>query len=259
MTIKYFKLRIMDFAWSIAIVLCFLVIWEVFVLSGKVNSFFFSSPSLILKDIVRMQQKGDILRHLGITVKQAGYGLFFGGLLGTMAAIMLGMNERLSNILFPIMVGLNGLPKLALGPLLIIWFGIGIQSKIFMSALMVFFPFFFNIHAGYHNVDLSLINTIKMMGGSKFQTLSKVIWPSCMPWLIVSIRTGVGMAIVGAIIGEYIGSSRGLGWMIMDAGGTYNTTRVLSCIFLLTVFMAAVDYIIKFFEKKMLRWRPSIN
>lgn len=259
MTIGHFKLRNMDFVWSIALVLFLIAIWELSVSNGKINEFFFSSPSLILRDVIKMQENGDILKHFGITLKEAGYGLLLGGSAGVVAAIIFGMNEKLSNILFPTMVGLNGLPKLALGPLFIIWFGIGMESKIFMSALMVFFPFFFNIHAGYHNVDISLINTIKMMGGSKFQILSKVIWPSCMPWLIVSIRTGVGMAIVGAIIGEYIGSSSGLGWMILDAGGTYNTTRVLSIIILLTFFMAAIDYLIKFFEKKMLRWRPSTN
>ncbi|UNC90845.1 ABC transporter permease [Candidatus Contubernalis alkaliaceticus] len=235
----------------------FLFFWEFSVQSGRVDPFFFSSPSIIVSDLIRMQENGDITKHLFVTLKEAMWGLFYGGVLGTVSGFIFGASKRISKMFLPIMVGLNGLPKLALGPLLIFWFGIGIESKIVMSAVMVFFPFLFNIYAGYRDVDISLINTVRMMGGTTFQIITKVIWPACMPWLMVSIRTGLGMSILGAIVGEYIGSNRGLGWMIQDAGGTYNITRVLSCIFILIVVMASFDSVYKVVEHRVMRWKPA--
>ena len=126
-----------------------------------------------------------------------------------------------------------------------------------MSAMMVYFIFLFNMFAGYNDVDVNLINAVRMLGGSRLQVLRKVIWPSCIPWFLASMRTGMGMSLTGAIVGEYIGSSRGLGWMISDAGGTYNITRVLSCVFILIVIMTVLDYFLRFLEKITLRWRPS--
>ena len=98
-----------------------------------------------------------------------------------------------------------------------------------------------------------------MLGGNQLQVIGKVIWPSCVPWFLASLRTGLGMSLTGAIVGEYIGASKGLGWVIADAGGTYNITRVLSCIFILIVIMTMLDYLLRMIEKAVLRWRPSTN
>jgi len=259
MLAKYRDFRIPALVGTMVLVSVLFALWEAAAQSGRVDTFFFSSPSLIGNDIVKMWDKGDISKHVTITIREAFWGLIYGGLLGTICAFAFGASKKLTNILLPLMVGFNGLPKLALGPLLIFWFGIGIESKVVMSAVMVFFIFLFNIYAGYCNVDATLVNAVKMMGGDKWQILRKVTWPSCMPWFLVSLRTGLGMAIMGAIVGEYIGANKGLGWMIQDAGGTYNITRVLSCIFLLIVVMASLDYFVKYLEKKILRWRPAME
>lgn len=259
MSARFRSMRVPALAGTIMLVTLLFAFWEAAANAGRIDTFFFSSPGLIIHDIVKMWDSGDISKHVSITVEEAFWGLIYGGLVGTVFAFIFGASKRLTSILLPLMVGFNGLPKLALGPLLIFWFGIGIESKVVMSATMVFFIFLFNMYAGYRNVDAILINAVKMLGGNKWQIMYKVIWPSCMPWFLASLRTGLGMSIMGAIVGEYIGANKGLGWMIQNAGGTYNITRVLSCIFLLIIMMASLDYFIKFLEKKILRWRPVMD
>lgn len=259
MSARSLNIRVPALAGTLVLVTVLFAIWEAAAQSGRVDTFFFSSPALIMSDLIKMWDTGDISKHVTITVEEAFWGLIYGGLAGTVCAFVFGASKRLTSILLPLMVGLNGLPKLALGPLLIFWFGIGIESKVVMSATMVFFIFLFNMYAGYRYVDAILVDAVKILGGNKWQIIHKVVWPSCMPWFLASLRTGLGMSIMGAIVGEYIGANKGLGWMIQNAGGTYNITRVLSCIFLLIVMMASLDYIIKFLEKKILRWRPMMD
>ena len=243
--------------WTILLLIVLFFFWEYGADREIIDTFFFSSPSRIGVDLKEMWDSGLMSKHVTVTLREAAGGLFYGCVLGTVTAFVFGVLPKLNEIFMPIMVGINGLPKLALGPLLIFWFGIGYTSKVVMSAMMVYFIFLFNMFAGYNDVDVNLINAVRMLGGSRLQVLRKVIWPSCIPWFLASMRTGMGMSLTGAIVGEYIGSSRGLGWMISDAGGTYNITRVLSCVFILIVIMTVLDYFLRFLEKITLRWRPS--
>ena len=234
-------------------------VWEYFAQTGSINTFFFSCPSLIWEDFLKMIERGLISRHVLTTLKEAALGLFYGCVLGTLTGLLFGINKRISEVVMPFMVGMNGLPKLALGPLFIFWFGIGLTSKVVMSALMVYFVFTFNMYAGYNNVDPELVNAIRMLGGSRRQVITKVVWLSCIPWFLTSLRTGMGMSLSGAIVGEYIGANKGLGWMISEAGGTYDITRVLCCVFIMIVIMTTLDYLLRFLEKVILRWRPTSN
>lgn len=236
-----------------------LIVWQLLVNSGILDPFFFSSPFLIWKDLVESIQNGIMLQHTWVTLQESLWGLFWGCLLGTAAALIFGAFKKLSDIVMPVMVGLNGLPKIAFAPMFIILFGIGIKTKIVMSASMVFFIFLFNMYSGYSNVDVNLINTVKMLGGNRFQLIRKVIWPSCIPWFFASLHTGLGLAVTGAIVGEFVGSSKGLGHQILDAGGSYNMTRVLSCIMVLIIIMTILEYIIKLFEQLFLHWRPEVS
>ena len=197
--------------------------------------------------------------HIGITLYAAFLGLFYGIVLGTAIALIVGNNRVLAHILEPIFVGIHGLPLLALGPLFVVWFGIGIKSKIFMATISVFFLVFFNIYAGFKDVDIQLIQTLKLMRASKIQLMTKVILPSCIPWLIASLKAGVGAAVLGAIVGEYLGATAGLGWVIQSAGGYYNITRVIACVIVLMVIMFILNAIVSWIDRKALKWRPSIN
>ncbi len=231
--------------------------WELGVRRKLIDPFFFSRPSLILADLNKILVSGEILPHLKITLKEAFIGLAAGTVSGIVVAFVLGRLELLARVLDPIMVALYGIPKLALGPLFILWFGVGIKSKIFMSAIMVFFLIFFNTYAGYRNVDRSLVNAVRLMGGSGGQILRKVILPSCVPWILAGLRAALGASLLGALVGEYIGAEAGLGWMIQSAGGMYDTTRVMSCIVLLTAIMALGNVGLKITEKRLLKWQPT--
>ena len=253
------KTKLKSRCYLVILLAVFIAAWQVLADRGMINPLFFSSPKQVLADMAEMFSTGYIMPHIGITLYAAFLGLFYGIVLGTAIALIVGNNRVLAHILEPIFVGIHGLPLLALGPLFVVWFGIGIKSKIFMATLSVFFLVFFNIYAGFKDVDIQLIQTLKLMRASKIQLMTKVILPSCIPWLIASLKAGVGAAVLGAIVGEYLGATAGLGWVIQSAGGYYNITRVIACVIVLMVIMFILNAIVSWIDRKALKWRPSIN
>lgn len=250
------KSSLRSYLWLFLLLVFLFFLWEILAYYKQIDPLFFSSPSRIWTAFLSMLSSGVLWRHLSITLKEAGLGLLYGGSLGCLVGLGLGMHAKLSALLMPLMVGLNSVPKLALAPLFILWFGIGLSSKVLISALMVFFIFVFNVYAGYHSVDPELKSRVRMLGGSSLQLLRHVIWPFCLPWFLASLRTGVGLALSGAIVGEFIGASRGLGWLIHDASGRYDLSRVLCCIFVMIAIVMLLDGGIRMLERRFLRWRP---
>lgn len=253
------KTKLKSRCYLVILLAVFIAAWQVLADREMINPLFFSSPKQVLADMAEMFSTGYIMPHIGITLYAAFLGLFYGIVLGTAIALIVGNNRVLAHILEPIFVGIHGLPLLALGPLFVVWFGIGIKSKIFMATISVFFLVFFNIYAGFKDVDIQLIQTLKLMRASKIQLMTKVILPSCIPWLIASLKAGVGAAVLGAIVGEYLGATAGLGWVIQSAGGYYNITRVIACVIVLMVIMFILNAIVSWIDRKALKWRPSIN
>ena len=253
------KTKLKSRCYLVILLAVFIAAWQVLADRGMINPLFFSSPKQVLADMAEMFSTGYIMPHIGITLYAAFLGLFYGIVLGTAIALIVGNNRVRAHILEPIFVGIHGLPLLALGPLFVVWFGIGIKSKIFMATISVFFLVFFNIYAGFKDVDIQLIQTLKLMRASKIQLMTKVILPSCIPWLIASLKAGVGAAVLGAIVGEYLGATAGLGWVIQSAGGYYNITRVIACVIVLMVIMFILNAIVSWIDRKALKWRPSIN
>lgn len=251
------KRKISPGVWTAIAIVAVLGLWEWAAALGHVNEFFFSRPSVLWQEFLTMLSSGILAKHLSVTCQEAGLGLLFGGVLGTLAGLGLGISPRVSRALMPLMTGLNGLPKLALGPLFIIWFGLGLQSKVLISALMVFFIFAFNLYAGVRSVDQDLIGAVRLLGGSRGQIMGKVIWPACLPWLLASLRTGLGLALSGAIVGEYLGSTRGMGWLLSAAGDVFNAQRVLCCVLILVVIIILLDGVIALLERRLLRWRAT--
>ena len=227
--------------WTLVILLAALALWEGAAAAGHVDEFFFSRPSLLWAEFRDMVASGTLARHLATTGQEAGLGL--------------GVAPRVSRALMPLMTGLNGLPKLALGPLFIIWFGLGLQSKVLIATLMVFFLFAFNLYSGVHSVDPALVSAVRLLGGSRGQVLRKVLWPACLPWLLASLRTGLGLALSGAIVGEYLGSTQGMGWLLSAAGDVYNAQRVLCCVLVLVVLIILLDGVVRLLERRLLRWQ----
>ena len=227
--------------WTALLLLLGILLWELAAAGGHVNPFFFSRPSLIWAEFWTMMDNGSMARHLGATLQEAGLGLLFGAVLGSLCGLGL--------------TGLNGLPKLALGPLIIIWFGLGLRSKALIAGLMVFFVFAFNLYAGVRAVEEELITAVKLLGGKSRQVMAKVILPACVPWLLASLRTSLGLSLSGAIVGEYLGASRGMGWIIADAGERYDMERVLCCVAVIVVVVVLLDGVVRLLERLLLRWR----
>ncbi len=241
--------------WTVLVLALGFGAWEWAAAGAHVNVYLFSRPSLIWAEFLEMLGNGTLLLHLTTTGKEAGLGLLLGGVLGTLMGLALGVFPRLSRALMPLMTGLNGLPKLALGPLIIIWFGIGIKSKVLMSALMVFFIFAFNLFSGVRSVERELVTAVKLLGGTRRQVLTKVIWPASLPWLLASLRTGLGLSISGAIVGEYLGASKGMGWVLAAASQRYDVSRVLCCVLVIVCLVVLLDGVVRLLERRLLRWR----
>ncbi|MBR5791544.1 MAG: ABC transporter permease [Ruminiclostridium sp.] len=241
--------------WTCVGLVLAVILWEAAAAAGHVNLFFFSCPSQIWAEFLEMLNNGTMASHLSTTLKEAGLGLLLGGVLGTATGLTLGTHPRLSRALMPLMTGLNGLPKLALGPLIIIWFGLGIKSKVIMSALMVFFIFTFNLYSGVLSVERELITAVKLLGGTRQQVMRKVIWPASIPWLLTSLRTALGLSISGAIVGEYLGASKGMGWVLAASTARFDVGRVLCCVAVIVVIVVLGDAVVRLLERKLLRWR----
>ena len=215
--------------WTALLLLLALGVWEATAAAGYVDPFFFSRPSLLWQEFWTMLHSGMLARHLSVTAQEAGLGLLLGGTLGTLAGLGLGLSPRVSRALMP--------------------------SKVLISALMVFFIFAFNLYTGVQSVDPALVGAVRLLGGTQGQILGKVIWPACLPWLLTSLRTGLGLSLSGAIVGEYLGSTRGMGWLLSAAGDVFNAQRVLCCVLILVILIILLDGVVRLLEARLLRWR----
>lgn len=239
------------------IVLGFLLAWEFCARKGMYNSFFTSYPSEILKDLVEFYRSGALARHTAITFTEAFLGLFYGTIIGIVTAIIFGYFSILGKIITPIISAISGIPQLTLAPVYVLWFGLGLSSKIFLAGLMVFFNVFFSTYNAIKNIDKKLIESANLLGASNIRTLRTLVVPTCMPWILSGIRGGVGSALVGAIIGEYIGATGGFGWMITYSTSYFNIKRVMSCILILLLVGIVLNKILDFAESKILIWKTE--
>jgi NitT/TauT family transport system permease protein len=235
----------------------FFLCWEVGARKGVLDSFFFSSPITIAQDLVHLFLSRKIYEHIMMTMKEACCGLFLGTVAGIIAGVLLGKYEILARVMDPVLMGLYAIPKIAIAPLFILWFGLGITSKIVFTWVVVFFLIFFNTYAGMKNIDTELIDTVKTMGASNWQILTKVSLPSCMPWIFVGLRSSLGAAMIAAIVGEFVAADTGLGHLIIEGSTMFMTQRVLAIVLLLSVIVIILDICLRTVEKRCLRWKPE--
>lgn len=243
----------------VALFLALLAGWELLAASGLINPFYSSQPSLVLKDLPVFYTSGDMLKHTGVTLAEAMWGLLIGTLFGIVIAFFLGLFDFFGKVIEPFITALYGIPKLALAPIFVLWFGLGIESKVIMSALLVFFLVFFSTYGGIKSVDRNILTSVRLMGATQTQIICKVILPSSVPWILAGIRGGLGASLIGAIVGEYMGASAGLGWVISYATSFFNVDRVMSCIFILFVVGIVFNMVLKHVEKTLLKWRPPLD
>lgn len=235
----------------------FFLSWELGARTGALDPFFFSSPTRIGRDLFILFSRGKIFPHLFVTMEEVFAGLLLGGLTGIIAGIVLGRYETLARAMDPAIMGLYAIPKIAIAPLFILWFGLGVTSKIVFAWVVVFFLIFFNAYAGMRGVPRELVDSVRAMGANEWQILTKVSLPSCIPWVFVGLRASLGAALIASIVGEFVAADTGLGHLIMEGLTLFMTQRVLSVVLLLSVIVILVDMILRVVERRLLRWRPG--
>jgi NitT/TauT family transport system permease protein len=243
-------------AWRIAIVVCFLALWEYS--SGRwIKPFWFSSPSVIWAQLMTWASSGDLWLHVQVTLMETLLGFIFGALAGVIVGMTLGLNRRLAAILDPFIIGFYSLPKIALAPLFILWFGVGLTSKVILATFIVFFLVFYNTYAGTLAVSQELVDVLRLMGARRHQIVRKVILPSALIWIFTGMKISVPYALIGAVVGEMMASNKGLGYLIQASAGQYDTGGVFAALFVLMIISTTLHAILKRSEKIMLRWQED--
>jgi NitT/TauT family transport system permease protein len=250
------KAGISTWLWRLGLIAGVLLVWE-FSAGHLFNEFWSSRPSLIGERLLALFKTGEIWRHLDATVSEALLGLLLGALVGTPVGIALARYRRAAEIVDPFVMGLYGLPRVALAPMFILWFGISLFAKVMMSFSMVVFVFILNVTEGIRNLDPDMVDLMRTMRAPKSYVLRKVTIPSIVPWLLASFRIGVGLSLVGAVVGELIGANRGLGWYVLRAGGQLDTTGVFTGLLVLMLVAMMANQVIFLIERRALHWRPA--
>ena len=249
------RARLSVAVWQIGLVAALLLAWQ-FAAGTLFNEFWSSKPTEIFERLVQMARSGELLRHSWATVSEAGLGLLFGALLGIPFGILLARRPKVAQVADPVIMGLYGLPRVALAPLFILWFGIGLTSKVMMALSMVLFVFLLNTAEGIRSIDRDLVDLMRTMRAGAWYMARRVWLPAIVPWTIASARIGIGLALVGAVVGELIGANQGLGWYVNKSGGQIDTTGVFAGLAVLLVIAILANQVIVLVERWALRWRP---
>jgi NitT/TauT family transport system permease protein len=224
------------------------------------DPFYYSKPSLIWDRLygwfAHGTSKGSIWANLSVTIQEAVYGFVLGAVAGVVLGILFGRAKLLAEVLSPFIQALNAVPRIVLAALFIIWFGLGMESKIATALVLVFFPVFFNAFQGAREVDRTLVDNARILGASRTQILRAIVVPSATSWILASLHTAFGFALIGAIVGEYAGSSQGVGLLISTAQGTFDAAGIYAGMILSTVLALLAEVLLGGAERRLLRWRP---
>jgi NitT/TauT family transport system permease protein len=243
-------------AWRVAIVIVGLSAWQ-FASGRLIKPFWISSPSEIWAQLATWIATGELWVNVEVTLTETVLGFVFGAVGGIVVGLALGLNRRLAAVLDPFIVAFYSLPKIALAPLFILWFGVGLTSKVVLATFVVFFLVFYNTYAGVLAVEQELVDVLRLMGGSRWQIVRKVILPSALIWIFTGMKSSVPYALIGAVVGEMMASNKGLGYLIQAAAGQYDTGGVFAALFVLMIIATGLHELLKQSERLMLRWREE--
>jgi sulfonate transport system permease protein len=241
--------------WQALFGLAVLGFWEW--ASGRLlDTFFISKPSLVAGFLWQSILNGSLLRDVTVTMRETAIGYVIGAPLAVLSGFLLAQAPRVAAVLNPYILALYGVPRIALAPLFLVWFGIGENSKIFLALMMTFFLTFVNTYTGIHTVDLGLKNVARVMGASNTQVFWKVVLPAASPWIIAGLRVSIPQALVAAVVGELVMSTAGLGYRIGLSTQTFNITGAMSGVIVLMLIVIALNLLLDRAEAYLLRWRP---
>ena len=244
-------------ALQIVTFLALMAAWQALSAAKILDPFFFSRPSDIALRIWEWLSSGFIWEHLAVTLIEALLAFALGTLFGIAFGLAFARVELLAAVFDPYIRIFNALPRVILAPIFILWFGLGVASKVALGVTLVFFVVFFNTFQGIREVDPVVRNNARMLQASDRQMLRYVDLPSAMAWIFSSLHTSIGFALVGAVVGEYIGASRGIGYVVAQAQGVFDTTGVFAGLILTSVVVLCIDLAINRLERYLLRWRAT--
>ena len=257
--------------WQVGLLIAVLLGWQL-ISRDPQYAFFLGEPILVMGRIWSwfmpfgfepsvwypdgLPGRADIYQHLGVTLLETVLAFVIGTVLGLVFGLWLGLAPIASAILDPYIKAANSMPRVILAPIFGMWLGLGIWSKVALAVTLVFFIVFFNVYQGVKEVSPVILANARMLGATQRQLLRTVYLPSATSWVFSSLHTSVGLAFVGAVVGEYLGSARGVGYLILQAEGTFDVNTVFAGIAVLTAFALLLDGIVGRIEKRLMKWQP---
>lgn len=234
----------------------FLLLWEI--VSGRwIEPFLISSPSRIFMSFIDHIQAGTLLEHALVTFKEIGIGFPLGAVSGIATGYLFGRSRTLAEIFEPIIIALYGIPRTALAPLFIVWLGIGIWSKVGVVFLLTYFLNFFNTYAGMKQMDQEYIDLARLMGARGWKLSFRVILPAVSPYILTGVKTSIPFAVIGAIVGEFIAATEGIGFFIRLSAGVFKTADVFVGVLVLMLLVIVMNKIADLVEKRVLQWQTQ--
>jgi len=219
--------------------------------------FFFSTPNDVAVRVVKLFADGMIWKHLWVTLSESLLAFVIGSVAGVVIGFWFARQPMIAAVFDPYVKMVNALPRVVLAPIFTLWLGLGIWSKVALGVTLVFFIVFFNVYQGVKEVSPTVLANARMLGMSERQLMRHVYWPSALSWMFSSLHTSVGFAVVGAVVGEYLGSAAGLGYLIQQAEGVFDVAGVFAGMFVLACFVILIDGLVSVVEKRLLVWRPA--
>jgi len=242
-------------SWLLALIL--IVGWQNAADTDPGMSSLASSPLLVTERLVTMAGNGELWRNLLPTLEETIGGLLLGLVVGICGGVLMARSRFAATVLDPYVIGINGLPRVALGPFFVVWFGIGILSKILLAVSIVFVVVLFNTREGIESIDHDLVDALRSMRASRWQMLRHVVIPSLIPWLLAATKIGIGLALTGAVVGELVGASAGLGWYITNSLNVIDMTGAVTALLVMAIVAMAMYYAVLLIERRLLAWRPQ--
>jgi NitT/TauT family transport system permease protein len=239
---------------QIAILIFFFLAWELAADCGLIDPFITSQPSRMVKTLINLHNNGSLYTHIAYTLMETIGGFISGTLMGIIIAVMLWWSDFLAKVLDPYLVVLNSLPKIALGPIILVWIGAGAPAIITMALIISLIVTIIGVYNGFKQVDEDKIKLLKTFGATKFQILQKVMLPASISTIISAMKINVGLAWVGVIVGEFLVSKAGLGYLIVYGGQVFKLDLVMTSVIILAVLAALMYQFVSWIEKKMIKW-----
>jgi len=252
--------RLLVHAVRLLLVVVWLGSWEL-AARTVIDPFFYSMPSSIWSKLVDWfthgTSQGSIWSNIEVTLEEAVLGFLIGTLAGVVLGVLLGRSRFLAEVLAPFIKGANAIPRIVLASLFVIWFGLGMSSKVATAFVLVFFAVFFNAFQGAREVDRVLVDNARILGASRWDLMRTIILPSATSWILASMHVAFGFALIGAVVGEFTGADKGMGLLIAHAQGNFDAPGIYAGMLIITVVALVAEWLITQLETRLTRWRPQ--